>query len=158
MTFCSRILVWLIAMDVFSLGFLQMDGLRRRRRIVRKIFFSSVLCPSRGDEFEGRMYSWIERLNGRGRRGRRGERSIWDDNILVFGRKLKIVEIFSADVEKSVGRVLSSSHDVFPFFLLSPSVYLLLLFPEMQSSYRRIIVEGIGKSIHLLKNIPQGQT
>lgn len=34
----------------------------------------------------------------------------------MFGRKLKIVEIFSAEVEKSVGRVLSSSYDVFPFF------------------------------------------
>lgn len=41
-----------------------------------------------------------------------------EENKLVFDRKLKIVEIFSADVEKkSVGRVLSSSHDVFPFFL-----------------------------------------
>lgn len=39
------------------------------------------------------------------------------------------------------------------FFSLSPSVYLLILFPEMQSSYRRIVVKGIGKSIHLLKKI-----
>lgn len=52
------------------------------------------------------------------RMSRRGRR---DDNILVFDRKLKIVEIFSAEVEKSVGRVLSSSHDVFPFFSLSLS-------------------------------------
>lgn len=56
-------------MDVFSLGFLQMDGLRRRRRIVREIFsFLLSLRPSvgGGDGFEGRMYSWIERLNRRG--------------------------------------------------------------------------------------------
>lgn len=35
-------------MDVFSLAFLQMDGLRRRRRIVREIFSFCVLHPSRG--------------------------------------------------------------------------------------------------------------
>lgn len=50
-------------------------------------------------------------MSGMSRRGRR------DDNILVFDRKSKIVKIFSADVEKSVGRVLSSSHDVFLFSL-----------------------------------------
>lgn len=65
--FCSQILVWSIAMDVFSLAFLQMDGLRRRRRIVRKIFSFCVLRPSGGDGFEGRMYSWMERMSGRGR-------------------------------------------------------------------------------------------
>lgn len=87
------------------------------------------------------------------RRGRRGRR---EENILVFDRKLKIVEIFSADV---VGSSLSSSYDVFPFFfLLSPSVNLLLLFPGIQSSYRRIVVKGTRKIIHLLKNVPQGQT
>lgn len=53
------------------------------------------------------MCSWIERLNGRGRR---------EENKLVFDQKLKIVEIFSADV---VGSSLSSSYDVFPFFSLS---------------------------------------
>lgn len=37
-----------------------------------------------------------------------------EENKLVFDRKLKIVEIFSADV---VGSSLSSSHDVFLFFL-----------------------------------------
>lgn len=36
-----------------------------------------------------------------------------EDNKLVFGRKLKIVEILSADV---VGSSLPSSYDVFPFF------------------------------------------
>lgn len=55
--FCSQILVWSIAMDVFSLGFLQMDGLRRRRRIVREIFSLCVLRSSGGDGFEGRMHS-----------------------------------------------------------------------------------------------------
>lgn len=54
-------------MDVFSLASLQMDGLRRRRRIVRKIFSFCVLRLSGGDEFEGRMYSWIESMSGRGR-------------------------------------------------------------------------------------------
>lgn len=54
----------------------------------------------------------MSRMSRRGRRGRRGRR---EENIIVFDRKLKIVEIFSADVEKSVGRVLSS-YDVFPFF------------------------------------------
>lgn len=118
-------------------------------------FFFAVLHPSGGNEFEGRMYCWIERLDGRGRRGRRG---IWEDNILVFDRKLKIVEIFSAERKVWVGSSLSSSHDVFLFFPLSPSVYLLILFPEMQSSYRRIVAKGTGKSIHLLQNMPQGQT
>jgi len=79
-----------------------------------------------------------------------------EDNIIVFDRKLKIVEIFSADV---VGSSLPSSYDVFLFFslslLLSTSSF---YFPEMQSLYRRIVVKGVGKSIHLLKNIPQGQT
>lgn len=122
--FCSQILVWLIAMDVFSLAFLQMDGLRRRRRIVRKISFFGVPRPRGGEWIWGRMHSWRERLNGRGRRG------IREENILVFDRKLKIVEIFSAEVEKSIGRVLSSSYDVFLFFSLSPSVYPLILFPR----------------------------
>lgn len=150
--FCSQILVWSIAMDVFSLAFLRMDVLRRRRRIVRKIFFC---CPSSlwgGMEFEGRMYSWMERLDGRGRGGRR------EENKLVFDRKLKIVEIFSADVEKSVGRVLPLFFSRRLPCFSCPSVNLLLLFPEMQSSYRRIVVKGIGKSIFLLQNIPQGQT
>lgn len=75
-------------MDVFSLGFLQMDGLRRRRRIVRKIVSFCVLRPCGGNGFEGRMYSWIERLNGGGRGGRGGRR---EENILVFDRKLKIL-------------------------------------------------------------------
>lgn len=39
-----------------------------------------------------------------------------EDNIIVFDRKLKIVEIFSADV---VGSSLPSSYDVFLFFSLS---------------------------------------
>lgn len=97
-------------------------------------------------------------MSGMSRGGRRGERGRREENKLVFDRKLKIVEIFSAEVEKSVGRVLSSSHDVFLFFSLSPSVYLLFYSPEMQYSYRRIVVKGTGKSIHLLQNIPQGQT
>lgn len=45
----------------------------------------------------------------------------------MFDRKLKIVEIFSADV---VGSSLSPSYDVFLFFPLSPSVNLLILFPR----------------------------
>lgn len=78
-----------------------------------------------------------------------------EENKLVFDRKLKIVEIFSADV---VGSSLSSSYDVFPFFPLSPSVHLRILSPDMQYLYRRIVAKGTRKSIHLLKNIPQGQT
>lgn len=100
------------------------------------------------DRKEGRERN----MSGMSRGGRRGRR---EDNILVFGRKLKIVEIFSADV---VGSSLPSSHDVFLFFSLSASVNLLILFPDMQSLYRRIAAKGIRKSIHLLKNIPQGQT
>lgn len=71
----------------------------------------------------------------------------------MFDRKLKIVEIFSAEVG---GREKCGSGPLFflrrlPFFLsLSPSVNLLVLFPEMQSSYRRIVVKGIGNSINLL--------
>lgn len=53
------------------------------------------------------------RMSRRGRRGTRGRRG---ENKLVFDRKLKIVEILSADV---VGSSLPSSYDVFPFFFLS---------------------------------------
>lgn len=41
-----------------------------------RFFLFAVLRPSGGDGSEGRMYSWIESMSGRGRRGRRGERSI----------------------------------------------------------------------------------
>lgn len=66
------------------------------------------------------MYSWMERLNGRGRR---------EDNKLVFDRKLKIVEIFSADVVGSSLSLFFSRRLPF-FFSLSPSVNLLILFPR----------------------------
>lgn len=54
-----------------------------------RFFVFAVLRPSGGDGFEGRMYSWMERLSRRGKR---------EENKLVFDQKLKIVEIFSADV------------------------------------------------------------
>lgn len=92
------------------------------------------------------------------RRGGRGRRGIREYNIIVFGRKLKIVEIVRLP---TLPREKCGSGPLFflrrlPFFPLSPSVYLLFYSPEMQYSYRRIVVKGIGKSIHLLQNIPQG--